>query len=414
MTRTRLLLVAAGTLGDVQPIASIASQFAPDECTIATNPRHFPLFPEKATADLGFDPNDMFSSHSGQRLITGAPYDPRRLTAMRSLVTERISHVLSCLQPLFESHSALVVSGLPFGVNSFAGAFGIKPIRIFYNPAYPTAEIPTFYLNTSRSLGARLNRLSYSITEAIGHRLFDATIESTTTISFDRGRPLIFDYAWDNTPTIFGIPPIFATKEILQATHTYTVGFIRPPRRTPSTDFILALRKLEQARQPIIYCGFGSMRSQRTARLIEFISRACADLNVLVAIQAPKTHTPTARNIVPIPSGDHRDLFPHCAALIHHGGSGTTAASLDSGRPFLIVPQWADQFYWQQRSEHFGLSFPAPRPKDHANLKVWRNTILSVLDKQRSAERHPIRRDLAGRDGASSAVAVIRRELASA
>jgi len=45
-----------------------------------------------------------------------------------------------------------------------------------------------------------------------------------------------------------------------------------------------------------------------------------------------------------VPSAPHEWLFPQCAVLVHHGGSGTTAASVRSGRPTIITPLMADQF----------------------------------------------------------------------
>jgi rhamnosyltransferase subunit B len=38
-----------------------------------------------------------------------------------------------------------------------------------------------------------------------------------------------------------------------------------------------------------------------------------------------------------------RKLLPHCAAIVHHGGVGTTAAALDAGCPQLILPMAWDQ-----------------------------------------------------------------------
>merc|ERR1719291_1300867 len=51
-----------------------------------------------------------------------------------------------------------------------------------------------------------------------------------------------------------------------------------------------------------------------------------------------------AKNILFIASAPHEWLFPRCAAVVHHGGSGTTAAGLRSGRPSIITPCAFDQF----------------------------------------------------------------------
>jgi UDP:flavonoid glycosyltransferase YjiC (YdhE family) len=49
------------------------------------------------------------------------------------------------------------------------------------------------------------------------------------------------------------------------------------------------------------------------------------------------------------------------AAVVHHGGSGTTALSFRSGVPSFIVPFLFDQFYWGARSAELGIG-PKPVP----------------------------------------------------
>jgi hypothetical protein len=42
----------------------------------------------------------------------------------------------------------------------------------------------------------------------------------------------------------------------------------------------------------------------------------------------------------------HTALLPHCCAVVHHGGAGTTAASLAAGCPQVVSPMQFDQFTW--------------------------------------------------------------------
>ena len=41
----------------------------------------------------------------------------------------------------------------------------------------------------------------------------------------------------------------------------------------------------------------------------------------------------------------HDHLFPHCAAVIHHGGAGTLDTASRAGCPQIILPQVLDQFW---------------------------------------------------------------------
>ena len=53
----------------------------------------------------------------------------------------------------------------------------------------------------------------------------------------------------------------------------------------------------------------------------------------------------------------HSWLFPRMAAVVHHGGAGTTAAGLRAGVPSIITPVLGDQVFWAQRIEQLGVGF---------------------------------------------------------
>jgi len=58
----------------------------------------------------------------------------------------------------------------------------------------------------------------------------------------------------------------------------------------------------------------------------------------------------------------HAAVFPKCAAVVHHGGAGTTHTALLSGVPSIIVPHVADQFFWADELARMGVS-PAALPR---------------------------------------------------
>ena len=59
---------------------------------------------------------------------------------------------------------------------------------------------------------------------------------------------------------------------------------------------------------------------------------------------------------------DHAALFPRVAAVVHHGGAGTTTIAARAGVPQLIVPHLLDQYYWAERVRALGLG-PPPLPR---------------------------------------------------
>ena len=59
-------------------------------------------------------------------------------------------------------------------------------------------------------------------------------------------------------------------------------------------------------------------------------------------------------------SVSHPKLFPRVAAVVHHGGAGTTANALRAGVPQVVVPHIVDQFYWASHVRRLGVGLPAP------------------------------------------------------
>lgn len=57
-------------------------------------------------------------------------------------------------------------------------------------------------------------------------------------------------------------------------------------------------------------------------------------------------------------------LFQRVAAVVHHGGAGSTAAGIRAGRPTLVVPFLGDQPFWGARIHALGVG-PAPLPARH-------------------------------------------------
>jgi sterol 3beta-glucosyltransferase len=50
------------------------------------------------------------------------------------------------------------------------------------------------------------------------------------------------------------------------------------------------------------------------------------------------------KKVIFVDSAAHEWLFPYCSCIVHHVGSGTTAASVRSGKPTIITPVQGDQF----------------------------------------------------------------------
>ncbi len=57
---------------------------------------------------------------------------------------------------------------------------------------------------------------------------------------------------------------------------------------------------------------------------------------------------------------NHEKLFPRLAAIVHHGGAGTTQTAARAGRAQVIIPHNYDQFYWAHRVNQLGVGVSGP------------------------------------------------------
>ena len=70
---------------------------------------------------------------------------------------------------------------------------------------------------------------------------------------------------------------------------------------------------------------------------------------------AQKTEVALPDDILSVKSAPHDWLFPQIDAAIHHGGAGTTGASLRAGIVTVIKPYFGDQYFWANRVEDLGV-----------------------------------------------------------
>jgi sterol 3beta-glucosyltransferase len=119
---------------------------------------------------------------------------------------------------------------------------------------------------------------------------------------------------------------------------------------------------------PPVFMGFGSLMPRDRVKLDETIALlrdAAARARSRAIIHLPAdSHLQPGRDgdVLMIGRVSHAALFPHCAAVVHHGGAGTTQTALIAGVPSVLVPHVADQFFWADELRRIGVALrSAPR-----------------------------------------------------
>jgi sterol 3beta-glucosyltransferase len=103
--------------------------------------------------------------------------------------------------------------------------------------------------------------------------------------------------------------------------------------------------------EEVVYIGFGSLTEachpSIVQKMIDVLSKK--RIKTIISSNFPNLNQMKLPSwIYPIDYAPHDWLFPKVSAVVHHGGVGTLAAGLYSGKPTLIVPFLVDQPHWGQ------------------------------------------------------------------
>ncbi|MEE3849147.1 nucleotide disphospho-sugar-binding domain-containing protein [Gordonia sp. LSe1-13] len=108
---------------------------------------------------------------------------------------------------------------------------------------------------------------------------------------------------------------------------------------------------------PPLFITFGSMPLPDHDKVVATVRAAArtAGLRCLVAGREHRGVDPDDDTVFVSGPLDHASVLPKCAAALHHGGAGTTAATLRAGLPTFVCPITADQPFWGHRVQTLGL-----------------------------------------------------------
>ncbi len=131
--------------------------------------------------------------------------------------------------------------------------------------------------------------------------------------------------------------------------------------------------------KPPVYVGFGSMVDEQIKQATPIVLGALKRLGqrgILMGGWGGLGTGDLPETILRLDAAPHSWLFPRTAAVVHHGGAGTTATSLRYGQPTVTVPFFADQPFWGQRVHSLGCG---PQPVPFRRLSTVR--LVDALDK---------------------------------
>ncbi|RJE26465.1 hypothetical protein PHISCL_01175 [Aspergillus sclerotialis] len=184
--------------------------------------------------------------------------------------------------------------------------------------------------------------------------------------------------------------------------------FQEPSPYTPSPE----LAEFLESGPPPVYIGFGSIVVDNPEKLVDNVLKAVemAGVRAIVSQGWSQLAGRPDTNVFYIGDCPHTWLFQHVAAVVHHGGAGTTACGLLNGRPTTIIPFFGDQPFWGDMVAKAGAG-PSPIPYASLDPETLASAIQFCLMPEAAAAAGEISLKMQAESGVTAAVNSFHRNL---
>lgn len=412
-----IAIVASGTRGDVQPYIALGKGLreAGYHVRLLTSDNFEALVREGGLTfcSIGESVEARLQSAEWLKTIESGNF-LKILARMQKEMKQAAAGIAQRLPNLLRG-SDLILTGMAGmgGTFSIAGKSGIPVIEAYVFPFTPTSEFPS-PLVPKLPLGGALNRLSFHATRQIFWQTSKAG-DSATRQVMGLGKGSFWGPYREMTrtghPVLYGYSPLVLPRPQDWADNYHVTGYWfldAPADWTPPADLLAFL----DAGAPPVYIGFGSMGSrdpEKAAEIALEALRLSGQRGVIASGWGGMKTADLPDNVHLVSSIPHRWLFPRMAAVVHHGGAGTTGAGLGAGVPSIIVPFMGDQAFWGKRVADLGVgTMPLPRKTLTAQrlAKAITEAVTSTAMRQRASE---LGQRIAAEDGIGNAVVMVDR-----
>ncbi len=159
-------------------------------------------------------------------------------------------------------------------------------------------------------------------------------------------------HIFTDRPWLAADPTLAPWPEPTELSVVQTGAWVLPDERPLSPE----LEAFLSAGEPPVYFGFGSTHaSQDLSQVMIQAARALGCRAIVSQGWAELSLIDDAPDCLAIGEANLRALFPRLAAVVHHGGAGTTTLAALAGVPQFVLPQVYDQPYWAERVQRLGI-----------------------------------------------------------
>ncbi|MBN0043604.1 glycosyltransferase family 1 protein [Streptomyces actuosus] len=410
-TGRQVVIFAAGSRGDVQPCVALgrALMRRGDTVRLLASSRYQDLVDG---AGLEFhllpaDPSEIIRSAEGQELLSGPTNPVAFVRGIGRVLEPRIGPILAATRAGAEGADLVLAPTFSFIGVHLSQYLRVPHAVIHFQPSHPTRTFPHPLAPSARFLGSLGNRLSF---EAVD---LGSWLVTRRFVNSWRSRSLGLPASSLTGPVrrIRTAPVLcaFSTAVVPRPTdwgpNVHMTGFWHYEQ--PQWQAPRRLLAFLDDGPPPVYVGFGSMRTRdpgATERLVRTALRRAGLRGVLAGDPAT-----SEEDMLVVGDTPHAWLFSRMAAVVHHGGAGTTASALRAGVPSLVCPFFGDQAYWAGRVRDLGAG-PRPLPARDLTVPALTHRLRALTaDTAYADAARRIGRSLQSEDGTDRACRVLDR-----
>lgn len=414
----RIVILATGSRGDVEPYVALGKGLvnAGHTVRLVSHTTYAELINSQGVEfwPVDVDVQGIAQSTDMQALLAGGNF--LKVMSLMAKEAEANGHLLAKvgLSACQGMNMLLAGMGGMYVAVALAEKLDIPVVQAYYAPFSPTRQFPSFLIpQMPFKLGGSFNRLSFHLARQVMWQGFRRADTLSRRQELDL-RPAPFWGPYNgkytqHTPTLYAFSPSVIPQPPDWGEDTHITGYWfleqdgdwQPPP---------ALEDFLQAGPPPVFVGFGSMASskpEQTARIVLDALANTGQRGILLSGWGGMRVDDLPDSVFLLDSAPFAWLFPRMAAIVHHGGAGTTAAGLRAGVPSLVTPFFADQPFWGSRVADLGVG-PEPIPQRKLTVEGLSAGIdQAVTDTAMRQRAAALGAKIQAEDGIANAIAIL-------
>ena len=417
----KVTIITIGSRGDVQPFLALAIglNHAGHQVKLATYQSFAPWIQSYGIefASLEGDPYELLQSDTGQQMMESAKNPIQFMNLFTEAISPTMDGLISDAWSVCQDADVIICHCIVSWVREFAKKLKIPCYITAFAPIAATTEYP-IALTSGKSKGRLLNYLSYPLYKVIFWQLFRPSVNRWLQKNFGLSPYPIWAYpkiARDRhqQPQLYAYSPTILPRASNWPENIHVTGYwylSAASNWNPSDKLIDFLA----AGSAPIYIGFGSMKDRNPETITDIVLKSLAQNKqraILLTGWGGITNADLPDEVLKIDSVPHDWLFPQCAAVVHHGGAGTTSAALRAGVPSVILPFLGDQMFWGNRLASYNIGTEPIFQKELTPEKLSQAISQVIHDNTMKTKAAEIGEKIRAEDGVGNAVKVLEQDL---